>query len=98
MRILLSVFICIMFIAPAYCKLAIQEPRVIISERLSVESSAIRSIGFKNGVLEIEFNSGSIYQYFDIPDAIYSDFMSAESKGRFFHKYIRGRYEVIRIK
>ena len=42
-------------------------------ERQYVSSSNIASIGYDpdNLVLEIEFLSGAVYQYYDVPQSIY---------------------------
>ena len=42
-------------------------------ERQSVSSSNLRSIGYdhSSSTLEVEFNNGSIYQYFDVPENVY---------------------------
>lgn len=39
-------------------------------QRHEVESSVIRAVGHTR-VLEIEFESGRIYQYYDVPEDIY---------------------------
>ena len=42
-------------------------------ERQYVSSSNIASIGYDpdNLVLEIEFLSGAVYQYYDVPQSVY---------------------------
>ena len=61
-------------------------------ERIYVSSSNISSIGYDESqmVLEVEFLSGGIYQYYDIPYETYERFINAESHGKFFHAYIKG--------
>ena len=49
--------------------------------RTFVDSSDLRSVGYANTVLEIEFNSGGIYQYFDVPYQVYIALISAPSHG-----------------
>lgn len=68
-------------------------------ERREVESTIMRSVGYdqRNQVLEIEFQSGLIYQYLDIPPALYKALWEAESKGRYFNSEIRDTYEFIRV-
>ena len=63
-------------------------------ERKPVESSNIKSIGYNpdNQVLEVEFTSGTVYQYDDVPPELYADFESAPSVGRFFHQNIKSVY------
>src|SRR5688500_17938427 len=45
--------------------------------RARVKSSSIISVGYNetNGILEIEFDRGRIYQYFDVPRAVYDELL-----------------------
>ena len=43
-------------------------------------------------VLEIEFLSGAVYQYYDVPQSIYDGLMAADSHGKFLATYISYRY------
>lgn len=62
--------------------------------RQPVESADIKSIGYdsETQTLEIEFHSGGIYQYLDVPDSVFSNLMNADSKGKYFHKYVKNVY------
>jgi len=59
----------------------------------------MRSVGYDqvNQVLEVEFQSGAIYQYLDVSLAIYKEFLDAESKGQYFSSAIRDIYEFVRV-
>jgi len=59
--------------------------------REPVESDALLSVGYDpdRRILEIEFNSGKIYRYFDVPEEIYAGLMTAASHGEFFSDHIR---------
>ena len=62
-------------------------------DRTPVKSSNIASIGYEDGTLEIEFNSGGdVYQYYAVPEGVYRDFMSASSQGKYFNRCIKGCY------
>lgn len=63
-------------------------------EREHVESTMIRSFGFDSttSILEVEFNSGAIWQYFDVPESLYYEMKSAGSCGKFFNANIKGQY------
>ena len=63
--------------------------------RKSVESSNLASIGYdaENEILEIEFNHGGVYQYFDLPENVYKELMNADSHGRYFVHNIKDDYE-----
>jgi hypothetical protein len=51
----------------------------------------IRSVGYDRAesMLEIEFCSGSLYQYANVPQEIYTELMSADSKGGYFEAHIK---------
>lgn len=68
-------------------------------KRESVTSSNIVSIGYDLGssTLEIEFKDGRIYQYFDVPEAIFHDLIGAPSVGSYFHREVRGRFQYARL-
>lgn len=63
-------------------------------QREHVDSSMIRAVGYdpRQHLLEIEFNSGRVYQYSDVPQDVFKGLMSAESKGRYFLGNIEGIY------
>ena len=65
--------------------------------RTPVSSSNIASVGYENGVLEIAFVDGGVYQYFDVPERVYLGLMSAYSKGRYFHDNIKDRYRFVQV-
>ena len=65
-------------------------------ERVPVESEMIRSVGYRDGVLEVEFEKGSVYQYFDVPAPLHDELMQADSKGTFFNDQIRGAFRYAR--
>jgi hypothetical protein len=61
---------------------------------VQVESEAIAEIAYDaaRSAMFVRFVDGDWYSYFDVPAAIYKDFLAAESHGRFFHDHILGRY------
>ena len=67
--------------------------------RTTVSSSNLHSVGYDpvTMILEIEFNSGGIYQYSGVPANIHQGLMSASSHGTFFHQYIKDVYPFRRI-
>ena len=66
----------------------------------TVESSMLYAVGYnsKTHTLEVAFNSGGIYQYYDVPPEEYEGLMEAESKGRYMHEYIIDVYAYAQIK
>jgi len=54
---------------------------VIYLQRKAVSSRRVRSIGWENNTLEVEFKNGDIYHYFNLPEWEYNAIMSSSSKG-----------------
>lgn len=68
-------------------------------ERDYVESTMIRSYGFDSSTstLEVEFNNGAIWQYFDVPENLYYEMKVSSSCGKFFNTNIRGHYSESKV-
>ncbi|GAA2135533.1 KTSC domain-containing protein [Kitasatospora kazusensis] len=62
--------------------------------RTPVESSCLRSVGYDEAAreLEVEFTSGAVYRYFDVPVSVRDGLMGAPSHGRYFCRDIRGHF------
>ena len=62
-------------------------------ERKSVSSSLVESVGHDpaEDILEVELQNGSVYQYRDVPEETYEEFLAADSLGRYFNYHIRDR-------
>ena len=59
----------------------------------------MRSVGYESDgkVLEVEFQSGAVYQYSEVPESLYEELMRAESKGRYFNAEIRDEFRCVRM-
>lgn len=68
-------------------------------ERIQIDSTNIASIGFdeESSTLEVEFRSGTVYQYFDVPLAVYEGFRDSASKGQYFAQHIKGYYRYVKV-
>jgi non-canonical purine NTP pyrophosphatase (RdgB/HAM1 family) len=68
-------------------------------QRLPVESSDVVSIGYDatEKYLEIEFQGGRVYRYFEVPQNTYDHFLEANSYGGYFNAHINGYYRYRRI-
>lgn len=64
-------------------------------ERIAVESSSVRAVGYdqKTCELEIEFCSGRSYRYLHVPIAAYRLMLRARSIGEFVNQQIKPRFE-----
>jgi len=66
--------------------------------RTHVSSSAISSVGYddRSSVLEVEFRSGAVYNYLNVPKKVYRALLNAPSKGSFVSRRVRDRYPFVR--
>jgi hypothetical protein len=62
-----------------------------VMKRISVESSAIASIGYdeETETLEVEFTGGTVYCYLRVPADIAAAFVDADSRGKYFAEVVR---------
>ena len=67
--------------------------------RKAVDSTTMRSVGYQaqRRILEIEFDSGAVYQVSGVPAMIYQELLRAESKGRYFNSEIRDVYPYVQV-
>jgi hypothetical protein len=68
-------------------------------ERTPVTSTDIRAVGYEaeSQTLEIEFNTGAIYQYSGVSPGEYEGLMASDSKGKYFHANIRNSYSFSKL-
>ncbi len=82
----------------------IAEPPPLLEEEesfamLPVASTMASAIGYdsESEVLQIEFNSGAVYQYSDMDEDTWDDLNSSNAVGRYYNQYIKGKYQSQRI-
>jgi hypothetical protein len=63
-------------------------------QMISVDSSNVAAVGYDadNSILQVQFNNGSTYQYFDVPEQIYVGLRDAASVGGYLAANIKGVY------
>jgi len=68
-------------------------------QRTPVSSTNIQSIGYdlQSATLEVEFKSGDVYQYFNVPENLYRGLARASSKGQFLNDNIKYSYRYQKI-
>jgi len=69
-------------------------------KRDHVESSNVESIGYDTSTrtLEIAFLNGAVYQYFDVPEAMYTEIMNPGiSKGEYLSRNIKGSFRYSKV-
>ncbi|MEH2405781.1 MAG: KTSC domain-containing protein [Nostoc sp.] len=72
-----------------------EEPIVM----LPVVSSMAMAVGYDHNehILQVEFQSGSVYQYLGVDEDTWEDLHSSDSVGSFFNQEIKGRYDCDRL-
>ena len=74
-----------------------------ISSRIArqpVHSHALAAVGYSKRLhaLEVEFISGAVYRYSNVPPQIYRDLLSAASKAQFYDTNVRGHFPSVHVK
>ena len=67
--------------------------------RQQVESSSVQSLGYDaiNRALEVEFASGAVYRYLDVPSRVVQGLAVAPSIGSYVARKVRGVYRFRRL-
>jgi len=67
--------------------------------KIPVRSSNVKTICYFDDtcILEVEFRSGSTYQYANVSLEVFEQFKSSNSKGGFLCDYIKGRYNYSQV-
>jgi hypothetical protein len=68
-------------------------------EMLPVHSSMAAQVGYDadREILQIEFNSGAVYQYAEVDPHTWEDLQSSHSIGSFYNEEIKGYYPSTKI-
>ena len=70
--------------------------------RTLVSTQGITQVGYHedsevHGTLELEFEDGQVYQFFNVPPKIYDDFMHASSREDYYQTCIGSRFPNSRV-
>lgn len=70
-----------------------------MTDWILVESSNINKIKFNLGTqtLSINFKPNNTYEYPNVPYWVWEGFVGNESKGKYFHKFIKNKYDCIKL-
>jgi len=62
--------------------------------RVDLQSTSLNAATYQkqDALLELEFRSGTVYRYVGVPEQVYQELLTAESKGRYFNRHIRNRF------
>ena len=61
------------------------------------ESSLLNGFLWNSGVLALYFTDGKTYIYIGVPRGVVEELNSAESKGQYFVRNIKGKYEYLHV-
>ncbi len=71
----------------------------ILLERQPVKSRILRSVGYDDStkILEVEFQNGLIYQFFDVPKKVSEDLLHSGEIGKYFTEKVRTRFRTKQV-
>ena len=92
-------FLLVAVLAVALAGVNFAEEQSAVASMTQVESSLIKEVGYDAAtqVLTITFvDQEGTYEYQKVPESVYKELMAAESKGSFFAKNIKGKFEFLK--
>jgi KTSC domain len=68
-------------------------------QRHPVSSTNLASVGYDllSQTLEVEFGSGGVYQYFDVPEHVHQELLAAGSAGSYFARSIKNSFACSKV-
>jgi len=61
------------------------------------QSSTIKEVRWVDNFLYVTFHAGSTYEYADVPENIYNEFIQAESLGKYFAENIKTKFDWAKV-
>lgn len=70
-----------------------------MEELIPIKSTNIKKAGYnpETEVLTIIFKTGKVYEYLEVPEKTWDNFLDNKSAGSFFHKEIKNAYEFMEV-
>jgi hypothetical protein len=67
--------------------------------RVRLRSSTLRSADYDRDArtMQLEFTSGEVYRYFEVPEERFRSLVGADSAGRYFASHIRDAFRYERV-
>jgi len=68
--------------------------------RVDLNSTLLSAADYQDqrALLELEFRSGAVYHYFDVPPRTYQELLLADSHGAYFNHHIRKHFVHAKIR
>lgn len=54
-------------------------------------------MGYENQTMRLQFDDGSLYEYYGVPQSVFAQFQASPTKDSFLSQYIRGHYAYKRL-
>ncbi len=58
------------------------------------DSSFIKDIRWTDSSLFVTIKPQKVYEYANVPESLYQDFLKADSLGKFYAEHIKGKYQI----
>jgi len=70
-----------------------------VMQRLAFESEAVASAGYDSEArsMEVEFRTGRIYRYSEVPPGVFEWLLRTKSKGSFVTNMVKDRFEFVEV-
>jgi len=67
--------------------------------RTAITANGIAQVGYEQGseILEIEFTSGKVFQFFNVPEKMFNQFMNTPQKEFYYERNIYERFPYKRV-
>jgi hypothetical protein len=64
-------------------------------DSVPVQSTTLKAVAYDDchNLLELQFQDGAVYHYFGVPAQTHQQLLDADSKGGYFNREIRGRFQ-----
>jgi hypothetical protein len=72
-------------------------PDRVAMRRMSSSSIAAAGYDHHRQALRLRYIGGGTYDYLDVPERVFQDFLAAPSKGQFVNWHIKPRYRYVRL-
>ena len=64
----------------------------------TIGNSNLCAVGYDGQTLRIQFHSGGVYDYLNVPESVYHGLMNAASKGSYHAAHIKNAYTYRKIR
>jgi hypothetical protein len=68
-------------------------------EMVPIDSDGVRAIGYDPATqtMHVEFETGALFEYYEVPPDVYQTFMASSAKGSFVSQVLEPGYRSVRL-